>query len=54
MDDSGKKFALSEIMAVDPFDGKMCVWRRGQDEACAKLPLSGHNAYVLPALLRPR
>jgi len=48
------QLALSEITAVDPFDDKMCVWRRGQDEACAKLPLSGRNAYLLPALLRPR
>ncbi len=44
---------LAEITAVDPFDDKMCVWRRGQDEACAKLPLSGRNAYLLPALLKP-
>jgi hypothetical protein len=46
--------ALSEITAVETFDDKMCVWRRGLDEACAKLPLSGRNAYLLPALLRPR
>src|SRR5262245_10720022 len=46
--------ALSEISAVEPFDDQMCVWRRGQDEACAKLPLSGRNVYLLPALLRPR
>jgi len=47
------QLALSEITAVDPFDDKMCVWRRGQDEACAKLPLSSRNAYLLPALLQP-
>ena len=44
---------LTEITAVDPFDDKMCVWRRGQDEACARFLLSSRNAYLLPALLKP-
>ena len=28
---------LPDITAVEQFDGKLCVWRRGQDEAAAKL-----------------
>ena len=31
----------------------MCVWRRGVDAAVAKLPLSGRNVYLLPALVQP-
>jgi hypothetical protein len=44
---------LAEITAVEQFDGKLCVWRRGQDEAAAKLDPGGRNTYVLPALLAP-
>ena len=44
---------ISDITAVEQFDGKLCVWRRGQDEAAAKLDPGGRNAYVLPALLAP-
>jgi hypothetical protein len=45
---------IGEIAAVDLFDGQMCIWRRGQDEAAARLPLSGRNVYLLPALLGSR
>jgi hypothetical protein len=31
----------------------MCVWRRGQEAAVAKLPLTGKNVHLLPALVQP-
>src|SRR5688572_24910150 len=45
---------LVEITAVEQFDGKLCVWRRGQDEAAARLSPGGKNVNVLPALLATR
>jgi hypothetical protein len=45
---------LSDITAIDYADGKLCVWRRGQDEAAIKLLPGGRNAYLLPALLAKR
>ena len=44
---------LFEITAVESFSGKMCVWRRGQDEAFVSFPLESRNAFLLPALLAP-
>ncbi len=44
---------LSEITAVEPSEGRMCVWKRGSDLAVAKLPLSGKNVHLLPAVARP-
>jgi hypothetical protein len=44
---------LSEVAAIESHDGQMCVWRRGVDAAVAKLPLSGRNVYLLPALVKP-
>ena len=49
-----QQFPLGEITAIDQYDGRMCLWRRGLDEAAAKLPLGGRNVYLLPALLAPR
>jgi hypothetical protein len=45
---------LAEITAIEQFDGKLCVWRRGQDEAAARLDPGGRNTNVLPALLATR
>ncbi|HEX5106757.1 MAG TPA: hypothetical protein VFV87_23210 [Pirellulaceae bacterium] len=49
-----QQFPLSEITAIDQFDGKLCLWRRGMDEAAAKLAPNGRNVYLLPALLAAR
>jgi hypothetical protein len=50
---SETQLPLAEVTAVDLFDNKMCVWRKGKDEACAAWPLSGRNVFLLPALLKP-
>jgi hypothetical protein len=50
---SDQQLPLSEISAVETFDGQMCVWQRGIDMAIAKLPLSGRNVYLLPGLVQP-
>lgn len=48
-----QQLPLSDIAAIESRDGQMCIWRRGVDEAVAKLPLSGRNVYLLPALAQP-
>ena len=48
-----EQLPLSEVVAIEEREGQMCVWRRGADLAAAKLPLSGRNVYLLPALVRP-
>ena len=48
-----QQLPLSQITAVEAFDGQMCVWQRGTDTAIAKLPLSGRNVHLLPALVQP-
>lgn len=40
-----------EITACEEFDGQICVWRRGQDDAVAKFPTNGRNVCLLPQLL---
>ena len=39
-----------EIDKVAVFDGKICVWRRGQDEPAAKISPDSKNASVLASL----
>ncbi len=48
-----QQLPLSEVTAIETFDSRMCVWRRGSDVAVAKLPLSGRNVHLLPALVQP-
>ncbi len=50
---SDQQLPLSEVTAVEAFDGRMCIWQRGSDVAVARLPLSGRNVHLLPALMRP-
>jgi len=40
-----------EIDKVAVFDGKICLWRRGQDEPAAKISPDSKNASVLASLL---
>jgi len=40
-----------EIDKVAVFDGKICLWRRGQDEPAAKISPDSKNASVLVSLL---
>ena len=40
-----------EIDKVAVFDGKICLWRRGQDEPAAKIRPDSKNASVLAALM---
>lgn len=50
---SDQQLPLSEITAIETFDGRMCIWQRGIDMAVAKLPLSGRNVHLLPVVVRP-
>jgi hypothetical protein len=45
---------LAELVAVEVFEQKMCLWRKGQDAAIFKAPLGSRNAHLLPLLLLPR
>ncbi len=42
---------FAEIDKVAIFDGKICLWRRGQDEPAAKISPDSKNASVLASLL---
>ena len=41
------------ISACEEFDGQICVWKKGQDDAVAKFPTAGRNVCLLPLLLTP-
>lgn len=43
---------LAEIVAVQPIDGKLKIWREGSDEAVASLPLDAANAHLLYLLMQ--
>jgi hypothetical protein len=45
---------LADIVAVEVFEQKMCIWRQGQDAAIFKAPLGSRNAHLLPLLLAAR
>ena len=45
---------LAELVAVEVFEQKMCIWRQGQDAAIFKAPLGSRNAHLLPLLLAGR
>jgi len=45
---------LSDVTACDYVDRHVCVWRRGQDEVAARIPLTTTNAHVLGMLLGKR
>ena len=46
-----KPCPLSKSTRSAVFDGKICLWRRGQDEPAAKISPDSKNASVLAALL---
>ncbi len=48
-----QRLTLHDIVACEIYDRHMCIWRRGADEAIAKLPLGGRNVHLLPTLLKP-
>jgi len=48
-----QQIPVSELTAIDMYEGQMCVWRQGSDTAIARLPLGGRNVYLLPALAQP-
>lgn len=45
---------FDELSAVDVFDNELCIWRRGIDEAIAKLPQRSRDAHLLHLLLAER
>ena len=49
-----EQIPFSEVTAIEVFEGKMCLWRTGRDEAVARFPLGSRNAYLLPQLALPR
>lgn len=42
---------ISEIAAIEVRDGKMGIWRRGEERPSARLNPDGRNAWLLPRLL---
>lgn len=45
---------LEEIGSVGEFDGQVCVWKRGEHEACFRVPVRSKNAFLLQLLLANR
>lgn len=45
---------LTELVAAEVVGSDLCLWRRGQDEPFAKVPLRSANAYILGRLLADR
>lgn len=43
---------LSELVAVDVFDNHICVWKRGEPQPIARVPVESANAHLLPRLLK--
>jgi hypothetical protein len=48
-----QQIPVSELTAIEMFEGQMCIWRQGNDTAVARLPLGGRNVFLLPALAHP-
>ncbi len=48
---SVESLPFADIDKVAVFDGKICLWRRGQDEPAARISPDSKNASVLAALL---
>lgn len=47
-----QSLSRQEITACEEFDGQICLWRKGQDDAVAKFPVAGRNVCLLPELLQ--
>lgn len=45
---------LDEIAAIESREGKMGVWRKGQDEPYAGFPVNGRNVWLLRRLMQSR
>jgi hypothetical protein len=45
------RLALADLAAVDVVNHRICLWKRGQDEAVTRVPLGAANAHLLAALL---
>jgi hypothetical protein len=45
---------VAELSAADVFDDELCLWKRGQDEPAARIPIRSANALILLRLLRDR
>jgi hypothetical protein len=50
--DASQTVRVDDVQAVDIYDGKVCVWKVGEEEPVCRLPLDGANAWMLTPLLR--
>lgn len=48
------RIPLKELTGADVFDDDLCVWRKGNDEPVARIPMNAANVPVLLTLLRER
>jgi hypothetical protein len=48
----GENLSVRDVAAVDVFDGKVCVWRKGDAEAVLRVPAGSPNALVMCRVLR--
>lgn len=51
LDSQSESVPIKEIMTIDCFEKKLCLWRTGEPEAFARLALDARNAYLLRRVL---
>ncbi|MHC5053945.1 MAG: hypothetical protein ACYTKD_04430 [Planctomycetota bacterium] len=50
--DASQTVRVDDVQAVDIYDGKVCVWKVGEEEPVCRFPLEGASAWMLTPLLR--
>ncbi|MCR9117324.1 MAG: hypothetical protein NXI22_10310 [bacterium] len=51
LDAQSESVPIKEIVTIDCFEKKLCLWRTGEAEAFARLAVDARNAYLLRKLL---
>lgn len=51
LDSQSESVLTKEIVTIDCFEKKLCLWRTGEPEAFARLALDARNAYLLRRVL---
>jgi hypothetical protein len=51
---NARSVRFEDLAAAEIFDGRLCVWKHGQDEPVLRIPISSANTHVLLQLLRER
>lgn len=47
-------YQLHELSDIDIFDNQICIWKKGEEQASIRVPVSSRNAHLLFLLLSPK